>query len=284
MSERLAIEKPYLCPVCEGCGWVPPDFYTRFGSATSLANETCRACRGAGIVWSRLTQARQELAGEPASFLEGEDTDEHPIPGIGGAETCETCQGEGSWPERECPTCHGTGDVPPPAVTDERKESDARASAPLLRATEPDPPQAVTDTEPRAGTGGPTVTEESAGRGDLPVGDFYYRTVARLLEQAAEEVGVLGNVANCAEEAAGYAEQARDEAIARAERAYVEGNEWGLRFSQRRAEAAEHERDELRAAIERHRKVTEGPGPWLGERYDRELWSVLDALPGESEE
>ena len=39
------------CPVCYGCGTVPPDFYAQIGYGTNTARVTCRACGGAGIVW-----------------------------------------------------------------------------------------------------------------------------------------------------------------------------------------------------------------------------------------
>ena len=38
------------CPVCGGCGTVPPDFYTRLGVGTSCARERCRTCNGSGVV------------------------------------------------------------------------------------------------------------------------------------------------------------------------------------------------------------------------------------------
>ncbi len=39
-----------VCPVCTGCGTVPPDFYTRLGCGTSLAREQCRRCKGTGTI------------------------------------------------------------------------------------------------------------------------------------------------------------------------------------------------------------------------------------------
>ena len=38
---------PYKCPVCNGAGTLPPN-----PNVTSTAGETCRACKGEGIVWS----------------------------------------------------------------------------------------------------------------------------------------------------------------------------------------------------------------------------------------
>lgn len=38
------------CPVCEGCGTVPADFYLRLGSATSTSRQQCKTCEGHGIV------------------------------------------------------------------------------------------------------------------------------------------------------------------------------------------------------------------------------------------
>jgi len=36
------------CPVCEGCGTVPPGFY--HNDATAAGREPCKACGGRGIV------------------------------------------------------------------------------------------------------------------------------------------------------------------------------------------------------------------------------------------
>lgn len=66
------------------------------------------------------------------------------------------------------------------------------------------------------------------------------------------------------------AEQARDEAIERAEREQYEANN-RLIHSETRRIRAEHERDGLRAAIERHRELQR---PGLS-RADLSLWAVL---------
>lgn len=46
---------PYVCPVCSGKGLVPNGFYdttTSYSLSTSTSPETCKSCRGTGIVWS----------------------------------------------------------------------------------------------------------------------------------------------------------------------------------------------------------------------------------------
>ena len=48
---------PYLCPVCLGKGKVPCGFYDGVGgefglSTTSACPETCRTCKGEGVLWS----------------------------------------------------------------------------------------------------------------------------------------------------------------------------------------------------------------------------------------
>ena len=43
--------KPYKCPVCEGRGVVPPNFYSGLGYVGDTTNITCQACQGKGIVW-----------------------------------------------------------------------------------------------------------------------------------------------------------------------------------------------------------------------------------------
>lgn len=51
MSPSVPSSSPIQrCPVCEGCGSVPCDFYTRLGVATGTNRETCRTCRGDGII------------------------------------------------------------------------------------------------------------------------------------------------------------------------------------------------------------------------------------------
>lgn len=49
------MSQPYLCPVCSGSGIVPNGFYNRTTTewtTSSNCPEKCRACNGAGIVWS----------------------------------------------------------------------------------------------------------------------------------------------------------------------------------------------------------------------------------------
>lgn len=43
----------YKCPVCEGCGTVPANFYYNYNSGTAVntAPVTCKSCGGKGIVF-----------------------------------------------------------------------------------------------------------------------------------------------------------------------------------------------------------------------------------------
>ena len=50
------------CPVCSGCGTVPHDFYTRFGSSTSTSRVTCRSCWGRGVIDDQARIAELEAA------------------------------------------------------------------------------------------------------------------------------------------------------------------------------------------------------------------------------
>ena len=43
--------QPFRCPVCEGCGTVPADFYARVGVGSSINREQCRSCSGSGVIW-----------------------------------------------------------------------------------------------------------------------------------------------------------------------------------------------------------------------------------------
>ncbi len=53
------MSKPYMCPVCLGRGKVEGGFYrSNMGgpwstSGGDLAMETCRTCKGEGIVWPK---------------------------------------------------------------------------------------------------------------------------------------------------------------------------------------------------------------------------------------
>ena len=42
---------PHKCPVCEGRGVVPANFYTMDESASGTAPVPCRACNGGGIIY-----------------------------------------------------------------------------------------------------------------------------------------------------------------------------------------------------------------------------------------
>lgn len=54
--------KPHCCPVCDGTGKVPANFYLRCGTntwvSTNMAPETCQSCKGTGIVWSPATSSQ----------------------------------------------------------------------------------------------------------------------------------------------------------------------------------------------------------------------------------
>ena len=44
--------KPYLCPVCNGRGSVPPGFYDPSHAYCATGGwETCRACGGKGVIY-----------------------------------------------------------------------------------------------------------------------------------------------------------------------------------------------------------------------------------------
>ena len=43
---------PHKCPVCEGRGNVPCNFYTRADTASSAANIVCNSCAGVGIIYT----------------------------------------------------------------------------------------------------------------------------------------------------------------------------------------------------------------------------------------
>jgi hypothetical protein len=38
------------CPICEGRGAVPPDFYEQLGAGTNTSRTICRRCYGTGTV------------------------------------------------------------------------------------------------------------------------------------------------------------------------------------------------------------------------------------------
>jgi len=44
--------KPYLCPVCNGCGTVQASFYADLRGTSAEAGEVpCRTCYGRGVLW-----------------------------------------------------------------------------------------------------------------------------------------------------------------------------------------------------------------------------------------
>lgn len=43
----------HLCPVCQGRGFVPLGFYSPYGAASTANDETCRTCKGTGVLWEQ---------------------------------------------------------------------------------------------------------------------------------------------------------------------------------------------------------------------------------------
>lgn len=50
LMSGLPERRPWRCPICEGRGTVPLDFYTQCGASTGTKREQCRACYGRGVV------------------------------------------------------------------------------------------------------------------------------------------------------------------------------------------------------------------------------------------
>lgn len=51
----LNTKKPFTCPVCVGRGFVSGGFYSSTGNtwvSSTTAPDTCRSCKGTGVVWS----------------------------------------------------------------------------------------------------------------------------------------------------------------------------------------------------------------------------------------
>jgi DnaJ-class molecular chaperone len=47
--------KPHVCPICDGRGFVNSNFYNLFytdNTVSTSSTETCRTCNGKGIIWS----------------------------------------------------------------------------------------------------------------------------------------------------------------------------------------------------------------------------------------
>ena len=42
---------PHRCPVCEGRGSLPENFYTRLTIGIGGADVTCKTCEGRGVLW-----------------------------------------------------------------------------------------------------------------------------------------------------------------------------------------------------------------------------------------
>lgn len=43
---------PFRCPVCNGSGTVPCNFYTQSDTTNMASPVQCKSCSGTGIVWS----------------------------------------------------------------------------------------------------------------------------------------------------------------------------------------------------------------------------------------
>jgi hypothetical protein len=44
--------KPFKCPICAGKGKLPPGFYSwNNTTSSSCCEETCKPCKGTGIIW-----------------------------------------------------------------------------------------------------------------------------------------------------------------------------------------------------------------------------------------
>lgn len=39
-----------ICPVCNGRGWMPEEFYSGMGNTTTITNVTCKTCGGSGVI------------------------------------------------------------------------------------------------------------------------------------------------------------------------------------------------------------------------------------------
>ena len=39
------------CPVCNGRGWMPEEFYSGISNTTTTSRVTCKSCGGGGVVF-----------------------------------------------------------------------------------------------------------------------------------------------------------------------------------------------------------------------------------------
>ncbi len=51
MDNNKEKDKPYKCPVCDGRGTVPADFYNSTFGIINTEREECRTCEGDTIIW-----------------------------------------------------------------------------------------------------------------------------------------------------------------------------------------------------------------------------------------
>lgn len=56
--------KCYKCPVCEGRGTVPADFYTPGYYTANTAPCVCKSCGGKGVIWGLNTYSEFEHSGK----------------------------------------------------------------------------------------------------------------------------------------------------------------------------------------------------------------------------
>ena len=65
----------YKCPVCEGRGTVPTNFYNTYGSPTivNTTEVTCRSCNGKGVIFdSEAFDNMPEIVAKPAVIRPGD--------------------------------------------------------------------------------------------------------------------------------------------------------------------------------------------------------------------
>ena len=52
--------EPFKCPICEGRGSLPNNFYMQGGSG-GTNNVQCRSCKGEGVLWADNTPPRYQI-------------------------------------------------------------------------------------------------------------------------------------------------------------------------------------------------------------------------------
>lgn len=70
---------PYRCPVCNGVGKVPPNFYLAVGvidsTSSNAAPVECKSCKGTGLVWdyTSLPPFQTSFSERPPTFRTDSD-------------------------------------------------------------------------------------------------------------------------------------------------------------------------------------------------------------------